>query len=72
MQDELVVIKTFSDEPSALVARTVLDANGIPSILSSDDAGGMEPQLQFTRGVRLTVRAEDAAAARELLESMAK
>ncbi|HEY2933750.1 MAG TPA: hypothetical protein VGK99_18595 [Acidobacteriota bacterium] len=71
MPDELVVIKTFSDEPAALVARSVLDANGIPSILSSDDAGRMEPPLQFTRGIRLIVRLEDATTARALLESAA-
>ncbi|HEY3131583.1 MAG TPA: DUF2007 domain-containing protein [Acidobacteriota bacterium] len=71
MPSQLVVIKTFSNEPAALVARGVLDASGIPSILSSDDAGRMEPQLQFTRGIRLSVRAEDAAAARALLESAA-
>jgi hypothetical protein len=45
----------------------MLDANGIVAVVSSDDAGGIEPQLQVTQGVRVLVAPEDAERARALL-----
>jgi hypothetical protein len=45
----------------------MLDAHGINAIVSADDAGGLEPQLQMTDGVRVLVAAEDLSAARELI-----
>lgn len=68
MPSDLVVIRTFPNEPAALLAQAVLEANGIPSFVSSDDAGRMEPQLQFVRGLRLTVRMSDALRAAALLD----
>lgn len=68
MSSDLVVIRTFPNEPAALLAQAVLEANGIPSFVSSDDAGRMEPQLQFVRGLRLTVRMSDALRAAALLD----
>jgi len=62
-----VVLRTFSGEPDALLARAILEANGIPSIVSADSATVMEPQLRFSRGSRLSVRRGDVEAARELL-----
>lgn len=69
MPSDLVVIRTFPNEPAALLARAVLEAHGIPSFVSSDDAGRMEPQLQFVRGVRLTVRIADAIRAAAALDA---
>lgn len=65
---EFVVVKSFSNQPTAIVARAALEGNGIMAVISSDDAGGMEPQLQLTRGVRLLVRSADVTAAREVLD----
>jgi hypothetical protein len=65
---EFVVVKSFSNQPTAIVARAALEANGIKAVISSDDAGGMEPQLQLTRGVRLLVRSDDVTAARAVLD----
>jgi len=45
----------------------MLEANGIEAAVSSDDAGGQEPQLQLTQGVRVLVASEDEAQARELI-----
>lgn len=68
MTEELVLLKTFPDEQTAMLAKSILEANGIASIVSADSASQMEPQLQFGRGIRLSIRSVDAAAARELLE----
>ena len=51
----------------AEMARSVLECEGVPAKVLSDDAGGMEPQLQFVRGVRLMIRASDLEKAREIL-----
>jgi hypothetical protein len=64
----LVIVKTFPNEMAALTARAILEANGIASVVSSDGASGLEPQLLFVNGVRLSVLPENADAARELLE----
>ncbi len=69
MSEELLVLRTFPDEQTALLAQAVLKANGIGSIVSADSASQMEPQLQFARGIRLSIRATDAEAAQELLET---
>ena len=37
----------------------MLESNGIVAIVSSDDAGGLEPQWQLTQGVRVLVAPED-------------
>ena len=68
MGSEIVVLKTYPGEAAALVDRAVLEANKIPSMISSDGSSSMEPQLQFVQGVRLMVHESDATAARELLE----
>ena len=46
----------------------MLEANGIAAAVSADDAGGFDPQLQITQGVRVMVAAEDVEEARELIE----
>jgi len=56
--------------PSAVEAQLIaglLQANGIAARVSSDDAGGLEPQWQLTEGVRVLVAPEDAAAALALV-----
>jgi hypothetical protein len=45
----------------------MLDAHGINAIVSADDAGGLEPQLQVTDGVRVLVAASDLVEARALI-----
>jgi hypothetical protein len=44
----------------------MLRSNGVSAVLSADDAGGQEPQLQLA-GVRVLVIPSDEAAARQLL-----
>jgi hypothetical protein len=46
----------------------MLRSNGVRAVVSADDAGGQEPQLQI-QGVRVLVTPSDAAAARQLLDA---
>jgi hypothetical protein len=68
MNDELVVVGTFSDRIDAELAASALEAAGIDSMIRDDDAGGMQPAMAFTGGVELLVRQADASAAGEILE----
>jgi hypothetical protein len=70
MQD-LVVVETYNYRHEADLAHTALEAAGIESMISADDAGGMQVGLEFVRGVKLLVRNEDEDRAREVLESIA-
>ncbi len=67
MSDEVVVLKTFNNEIEAGMAQQVLQEAGLTAFVSKDDAGGMEPQLQRTNGVRLIVTRADAQRAHKLL-----
>jgi len=58
--EKLVTIKKYMNVFDAEVDKTLLDSIGIKSMVSSDDYGGMQPALQFSNGVRLIVREEDA------------
>lgn len=68
MSDELYVIRTFPNEVEASLAEAVLDANGIPSTLISDTAGGSMPWLNALHPVRLMVRKSDVETAVMLLD----
>ena len=43
MSDDVVVLKTFSSEIEAGMARQVLQNGGVNAFIFKDDAGGMEP-----------------------------
>lgn len=68
MSDELFVIRTFPNDVEASLAEAVLDANGIPSTLISDTAGGSMPWLNALHPVRLMVRKSDVETAVMLLD----
>ena len=69
MSNEVVVLKTFNNEIEAGMAQQVLQEAGMTAFVSKDDAGGMEPQLQRTNGVRLIVIRADAERAHKLLKT---
>ena len=69
MSDEVVVLTTFNNEIEAGMAQQVLQEAGIAAFVSKDDAGGMEPHLQRTNGVRLVVNRVDAQRAQNLLKT---
>ena len=70
MSAEPVVIKTFSNEIDAEMAYQMLQESGVRAFIFKDDAGGMEPHLQLTGGVRLVVTRVDAERAREILQTL--
>jgi hypothetical protein len=70
MSDEPVVINTFDNEAEAEMAQQMLQDAGVRAFVLKDDAGGMEPQLQLTGGVRLVVSHADAERARQLLAKL--
>lgn len=63
-QDELVPVSTFRSVADAQIAKGILDEVGIPSIIRSDNAGGMYPALD---SADVLVRAEDAEKATQAL-----
>jgi hypothetical protein len=65
---ELVVVHSFGNRQEAEMAKSALDAAEIDSFVRSDDGGGMEVGLWSSNGVKVLVRAEDADAAREILD----
>lgn len=69
MSDEVVVLRTFNNEIEAGMAQQVLQEAGMTAFVFKDDAGGMEPQLQRTNGVRLVVSRIDARRAQKLLKT---
>ena len=69
MSDEVVVLRTFNNEVEAGMAQQVLQEAGMQAFVFKDDAGGMEPQLQRTNGVRLVVNSVDARLAHKLIKT---
>jgi hypothetical protein len=65
---EFVDLLTFRNEHEAKLANVRLRAAGIPSSVSKDDAGGMEPHLQLSGTVRLRVPMDRVRDARRLLD----
>lgn len=70
MSEEVVAIKIFSNETDATMAQQVLQESGVRAFVFKDDAGGMEPHLQRTGGVRLVVKRADAERASEILQTL--
>ncbi len=66
-QDNKVIVEKFSTRMEAELAAGLLEAEGIQTFISADDAGGAYPPLQYIRGVRLIVFPEDEVRAREIL-----
>lgn len=64
-----VVVRTFLTAVDANMARTALEAAGIPSMVRSDDCGGMRPHL-WLGGVALLVPSSQAEDARAVLDEL--
>jgi Putative prokaryotic signal transducing protein len=69
MSEEVVILKIFNNEIDAGMAQQVLQEAGMTAFVLKDDAGGMEPQLQRTGGVRLVVNRADAQRAHKVLRT---
>ena len=70
MPEETIILKVFVTEMDANMAHDILQDDGIKAFVFKDDAGGMEPHLQRTNGVRLVVNRIDADRARKILEPL--
>jgi len=62
---ELIAISTFRSIADAQIAKGILDAAGIESMIRADNAGGMYPAIS---GAELLVRSEDLDKANEVLQ----
>ena len=65
--DAPVVVARVPSLVEAQLVVGMLESRGIAAATSSDDAGGFDPQLQLTQGVRVLVSTSDAADARLLI-----
>jgi hypothetical protein len=61
-----VPVALASSRIEAELIAGLLRSNGLRAVVSADDAGGLEPQLQL-EGVRVLVTPSDEASARRLL-----
>lgn len=69
----LVVVGLFGSEPEAEIAKSSVEAAGIDAMIQADTAGHMRPHIAWSSGgFKILVREEDAAAAREVLETPAE
>jgi hypothetical protein len=70
---ELIVVHSFGSLAEADLAKSALDAAGIDAMVRADSGGGMRPALAWAgAGFQVCVRAEDAQAARDVLDLPAK
>jgi F420-dependent methylenetetrahydromethanopterin dehydrogenase len=67
-RSKLAIAERYGSRPEVDVAKSELDAAGIPSMIQADTAGGMREHLAWSGfGFKLLVREEDLEAAREVL-----
>lgn len=71
MPENAFVVRTFQNSVEAEFAQSVLETNGIVSMLLKDNAGGMLPFLDVLHPVRLVVRQMDVDTATRLLDATA-
>ncbi|MEK6282955.1 MAG: hypothetical protein AABN95_21565 [Acidobacteriota bacterium] len=68
MSEEVVTLRIFDNEIDAAASQQMLQDAGVSAFIFKDDAGGMEPHLQRTTGVRLVVDSLSAERAQEILQ----
>ena len=66
MNGATVPVAVVASRTEAELIVGMLRSNGVRAAVSADDAGGVQPQLQW-QGVRVLVASADEAAARRLL-----
>lgn len=65
---DLVIVAHFLERSEALIARALLDSEGVFAVLPDFNALGVEPGFAFTQGgFRLMASADDLETARTIL-----
>jgi hypothetical protein len=67
---EWVVLRTFSYQHEAEVAKSVLEGSGVEAMTSSDDCGALDPALGLVRGVKLLVASDHLERAENILNAL--
>jgi hypothetical protein len=67
--DQLITIATFPDLPEAELAKERLETECIAAFVLHGGSAGVLPGVTTAAGVQVQVNANDAAKAREILES---
>ncbi len=70
MLNGYVEIENYVNNLDGEIAKGLLAENGVEALISTDDCGGMLPNLQLTRGVRLYVLPKDVENSRDLLKML--
>jgi hypothetical protein len=70
MPDAEFVHKVFSSEIEAVMAQQILQEGGVSAFIFKDDAGGMEPHLQMSGGVRLLINRVESERANQILKGL--
>ena len=65
-----ICLAAYLDDMLAEVARTRLEAHGIPAFVARDDCGGMRPHLANLGGARLLIDSSHETEAREILAAV--
>jgi hypothetical protein len=68
---DLITIRVFMSQSEASIAKGALEAFGVACMITHDDCAGQRPSMTMVEGIRLIVRADDAAQAEEILKSEA-
>lgn len=68
--EDFQVIRTYANRYDAELGKSVLEANGIETLIAADDAGGTVLGLELAEGVKLLVRAEELDNAEEIFKDL--
>ena len=71
MRKGMTRLETFTKELDGEIAKGRLEALGVKVVLEKDNIGGMGPQFDQQRGIKLFVADEDVEKAREILSTPA-
>jgi hypothetical protein len=67
MEDKIIVLRYFDSTIDANIAKTKLDAYGVPCFLTEENISNLYPGQAFTGRVRLHLFSRDEHRAREIL-----
>jgi hypothetical protein len=69
MNEQVKLLKTFNSRIDAELAKSLLESNGIKTMVSADDVGGMYPAASVYWGVKLFVNEKDFEIANNLINN---